>query len=1568
MRNLKLPKSGCINKIIHLSDLHIRNGDENLSRYSEYSSVFSNLYKKIETYDEIRNNSAVVVITGDTFHHKCKIESPGILLFNSLIYKLSNLAPVYIILGNHDFKQDQSVTIDFLKAFLDNSMNSNVEYLNETGLYKAGNIGFGLVDIKDALHLGSGAGISENLVKFPSPDFDESVHTKIALFHGTMNSSKLNEFREANNGYSWEWLDVGYDLALLGDIHKHQVFIKESGLIAAYAGSLIQQNFGENIRNHGLLEWNLSEDSTKWNLNLIEIQNDYGLLKLNFFENKWFYEGEPFEKLINWSLFPRNVKIRIQGDYSIFDLQKLEKILQFRSVNYEIEDYFVNNDLQNNLQNDHQNDTQNNSIYQNITNLNDNVDERSIFKFMKENNIYDYTLPTAEMFNIDLDTLGNEIKNVMNKKNTEFLKEFEKYTLFLESINKKNNIRIGILEWSGLLCYNDRNWFDFEKINEKTNLLSGSNASGKTSFLEILNIALFGKSIPSRKTRSFSKSIICNSKTKNINSYTKVNVFIRNEKYQIVRVFDNEGKPKQRGGGLFKFTEENEEKLEKQFSDSSRLNIWISENIGDQDYFLMTNMLTQNNDNDILNLNQKDQREHLEKVVGITKITKEVCLYKLRLNQYKQIACLIRNSLETLKDNIHKDGIEIDNYKNVEENSSTMVKTNLILDRKELNNLKEQKKNYEKNLKNFNLIRPDNLFDFDNLSECQLEDLNLEITSKLKKLEETIESKYEVQENIIKKKFVIDDKYAKYLKYPVNEEDKKDMNKVKLEVPVISKEDCYNNIKTFDIFKKELYEIVSGFCDTNSLSEYQIDEVFINASRLKNDLLIKNNITFDKIKNTLLDLTDRAKIFQDQSIIGSKTDKDVSAKIECICQNIEKISLSLNDSEYKGVVKPNDTLECLLDIKSKFEKLIQDNQFLSNEDIVILQDRNDGLNQEITENEHRLKEIEIKIKSVEEKQLDMKDLSIILEINLKKLSIEKTGFEKRLHLCSSDVYENIRFLEENKSSMYIKKELKEGIYKKLNEYSNLKETIQSQSNDIHKLKETIQKLETNIEKHPYNPQCEACRKQPVRLQINEYVEELNDTLNKKESNQLILETILPNKYDIIYDKYNKLNNVIEKYYMILENKDEFYKFRDCLKNLESQTEHLEAIQTILKCFRDNINLLNEEFNILSRQNISLNNELHSIKNKISKHSNYLINYDIWNERLQYAIKNIYKWEDYEKDQLVYKKIKDVSQLRNDLELLKNYRVYLKEKVESENEFSYYTNEIQTLEDELRRMDICYTNYVVFRIKVNEAYNYLKDWNVYEEQLDKNNIVEYLRLKNEIVKLESYDLLETKFLNLKKYQLFLVQCQEKEDIELKLSKLNDLIIEKEVKLQLSENLERLGRDKIEKYLYFLEKLNEVDKLILNLDFKIKTLNQYRSKTFERVIPLLENYTNRLLSSIDKNLKVICTVFEDGLFKFSAFNGSFQIPIEKTSGFEKSIISLCLRLAFIMLTLGPAKKCGQLFIDEAFVNCDQNHLSKIPDFLSYILNFFESILLVSHIDIIKDSVDNSIEILNYKIQFG
>jgi DNA repair exonuclease SbcCD nuclease subunit len=192
-----------IHNIIHISDIHIRSGDSKKSRYDEYIYVFNNLCESISQQQSVINKSAVIVLTGDIFHDKNKIGPSGIKIATYLLQKLSELAPVFVIRGNHDYRQDNPKEMDLVSALMSYNI-PNVTYLDNTGIHTFKNISFGLTAIQETLLYGATSGISNELPEFPK--VSNTNNYKIALFHGTINGCTLqNGLSSTRNGYPIEW-------------------------------------------------------------------------------------------------------------------------------------------------------------------------------------------------------------------------------------------------------------------------------------------------------------------------------------------------------------------------------------------------------------------------------------------------------------------------------------------------------------------------------------------------------------------------------------------------------------------------------------------------------------------------------------------------------------------------------------------------------------------------------------------------------------------------------------------------------------------------------------------------------------------------------------------------------------------------------------------------------------------------------------------------------------------------------------------------------------------------------------------------------------------------------------------------------------------------------------------------------------------------------------------------------------------------------------------------------------------------------------------------------------------
>jgi exonuclease SbcC len=88
------------------------------------------------------------------------------------------------------------------------------------------------------------------------------------------------------------------------------------------------------------------------------------------------------------------------------------------------------------------------------------------------------------------------------------------------------------------------------------------------------------------------------------------------------------------------------------------------------------------------------------------------------------------------------------------------------------------------------------------------------------------------------------------------------------------------------------------------------------------------------------------------------------------------------------------------------------------------------------------------------------------------------------------------------------------------------------------------------------------------------------------------------------------------------------------------------------------------------------------------------------------------------------------------------------------------------------------------------------------------------------------------------------------------------------------------------------------------------------------------------------------------------GDSQRPVELGSGMEKMLSSLAMRVALINVSSLP--KTDMLIIDEGFGALDEVNVEACNRLLVSLKRFFKTIIVISHVDAVKDAVDNIIEI--------
>ena len=194
-----------------------------------------------QLYQTLREQEVdYIVHCGDIAHTKTQISPEFVEMCSDFFRNLAEIAPTYIILGNHDGNLKNSSRQDALTPIVDALDLPNLHLLKDSGeTHIDDTFCLNVLSVFDR----------DNWIK---PTDDSKIN--IALYHGSISNCKTDMNWTMANGEDEISIFKDFDFSMLGDIHRRQ-FLDEVGRVW-YAGSTVQQNHGE-TNDKGILIWDI---------------------------------------------------------------------------------------------------------------------------------------------------------------------------------------------------------------------------------------------------------------------------------------------------------------------------------------------------------------------------------------------------------------------------------------------------------------------------------------------------------------------------------------------------------------------------------------------------------------------------------------------------------------------------------------------------------------------------------------------------------------------------------------------------------------------------------------------------------------------------------------------------------------------------------------------------------------------------------------------------------------------------------------------------------------------------------------------------------------------------------------------------------------------------------------------------------------------------------------------------------------------------------------------------------------------------------------------------------------
>ena len=536
-----------LESIVHIADIHIRL----FRRHEEYEAAFKTLYadiraKKLENF--------VIVLAGDIVHAKTDMSPEMVEVTSKFLVSIADIAPTILIAGNHDCNLANTNRLDSLTPIVNSLQHPNLYYIKNSAIITVADTDFAVMSILD------------EATEWPRADECDSSH-RIALYHGPVHGSTTDAGFTITNRHVHVATFDEFDMVLLGDIHKHQV-LQDSNPVIVYASSLIQQNHGESLDNHGWCLWDVQSHTFEF----VPLHNDYGYVTLEVVNGNITYP----------SYMPTNARVRLfTGDLDNTEVKKLVTTIRNKyniiemSVNKNRSGKFVNANTST-----HVHDTLN------LTDVSLQNTLISDWLFRNHSSLGTDVLTAIETINKDL---NNKIINDDQSRNIHW--------------------RPLKFKFSNMFSYGENNEIDFSNMKGVYGIFA-ANASGKSSIMDAIMFCLYDKT-----PRAFKGDHIINNRKDSFEC--ELTFEINNEIFGIKRIGTRKKNGDVKVDASFWKVLDTGDILNLNGEDRRDTNANIRSYVGTYEDFIMTALSSQNSNALFIDKSHSERKDLLIQFMGL---------------------------------------------------------------------------------------------------------------------------------------------------------------------------------------------------------------------------------------------------------------------------------------------------------------------------------------------------------------------------------------------------------------------------------------------------------------------------------------------------------------------------------------------------------------------------------------------------------------------------------------------------------------------------------------------------------------------------------------------------------------------------------------------------------------------------------------------------------------------------------------------------------------------------------------------------------------------------------------
>lgn len=200
--------------------------------------------------------------------------------------------------------------------------------------------------------------------------------------------------------------------------------------------------------------------------------------------------------------------------------------------------------------------------------------------------------------------------------------------------------------------------------------------------------------------------------------------------------------------------------------------------------------------------------------------------------------------------------------------------------------------------------------------------------------------------------------------------------------------------------------------------------------------------------------------------------------------------------------------------------------------------------------------------------------------------------------------------------------------------------------------------------------------------------------------------------------------------------------------------------------------------------------------------------------------------------------------------------------------------------------------------------------------------------------------------------------EIDKLKLDIKNLDFNINQKSKRIQEVNNKMAVLITQVQQIVESIEKVKKLEKEYEAYSLYVKSVNRdgLPYMVIQRTVPEVEREVNNILTQmVDFHL----AIETDGknVTPYIVYDDK-RWPIEMASGFEKFVSSLAIRVALVNISNLPRPPF--MIVDEGFGVIDANNMPSVQTLFAFLKTNFDFIIIISHLDVLRDMVDKQIEI--------